>query len=133
MIRRPPRSTRTDTLFPYTTLFRSRTPAISARPELETRPRRLIAEPAATIALAAPPDRAFFAWLAIPPRHRLHPAIWRARTPYGSLERALPPSCFHPPPPAAPRISHIAANPPKRSNEPRLRKEWCRTVTPRRS
>src|SRR3546814_17331601 len=26
MIRRPPRSTRTDTLFPYTTLFRSRTP-----------------------------------------------------------------------------------------------------------
>src|SRR3546814_10751911 len=27
MIRRPPRSTRTDTLFPYTTLFRSREPA----------------------------------------------------------------------------------------------------------
>src|SRR3546814_2373805 len=26
MIRRPPRSTRTDTLFPYTTLFRSKTP-----------------------------------------------------------------------------------------------------------
>src|SRR3546814_7330947 len=26
MIRRPPRSTRTDTLFPYTTLFRSRYP-----------------------------------------------------------------------------------------------------------
>src|SRR3546814_9175501 len=29
MIRRPPRSTRTDTLFPYTTLFRSRTLAIA--------------------------------------------------------------------------------------------------------
>src|SRR3546814_1454569 len=28
MIRRPPRSTRTDTLFPYTTLFRSCNPAI---------------------------------------------------------------------------------------------------------
>src|SRR3546814_15545508 len=28
MIRRPPRSTRTDTLFPYTTLFRSRAVAI---------------------------------------------------------------------------------------------------------
>src|SRR3546814_17839580 len=28
MIRRPPRSTRTDTLFPYTTLFRSNTAAI---------------------------------------------------------------------------------------------------------
>src|SRR3546814_7298146 len=27
MIRRPPRSTRTDTLFPYTTLFRSARPA----------------------------------------------------------------------------------------------------------
>src|SRR3546814_10474256 len=27
MIRRPPRSTRTDTFFPYTTLFRSRRPA----------------------------------------------------------------------------------------------------------
>src|SRR3546814_11896196 len=49
MIRRPPRSTRTDTLFPYTTLFRStrhlyleveRTPRIRARlaaePDLET-------------------------------------------------------------------------------------------------
>src|SRR3546814_3775026 len=30
MIRRPPRSTRTDTLFPYTTLFRSATPSIIA-------------------------------------------------------------------------------------------------------
>src|SRR3546814_4594379 len=30
MIRRPPRSTRTDTLFPYTTLFRSIWPARSA-------------------------------------------------------------------------------------------------------
>src|SRR3546814_6749056 len=28
MIRRPPRSTRTDTLFPYTTLFRSKTPLV---------------------------------------------------------------------------------------------------------
>src|SRR3546814_6906094 len=31
MIRRPPRSTRTDTLFPYTTLFRSRQHARLAR------------------------------------------------------------------------------------------------------
>src|SRR3546814_6455652 len=31
MIRRPPRSTRTDTLFPYTTLFRSRLPRTGAR------------------------------------------------------------------------------------------------------
>src|SRR3546814_12639240 len=32
MLRRPPRSTRTDTLFPYTTLFRSRPPLRRARP-----------------------------------------------------------------------------------------------------
>src|SRR3546814_5162482 len=31
MIRRPPRSTRTDTLFPYTTLFRSELPQAGAR------------------------------------------------------------------------------------------------------
>src|SRR3546814_3585175 len=31
MIRRPPRSTRTDTLFPYTTLFRSPAGALSER------------------------------------------------------------------------------------------------------
>src|SRR3546814_13173512 len=31
MIRRPPRSTRTDTLFPYTTLFRSQLPGIRAQ------------------------------------------------------------------------------------------------------
>src|SRR3546814_15406451 len=36
MIRRPPRSTRTDTLFPYTTLFRSRgplSPAANMKPK----------------------------------------------------------------------------------------------------
>src|SRR3546814_3252891 len=32
MIRRPPRSTRTDTLFPYTTLFRSVSPNSSRTP-----------------------------------------------------------------------------------------------------
>src|SRR3546814_16798997 len=32
MIRRPPRSTRTDTLFPYTTLFRSRFASPAYRP-----------------------------------------------------------------------------------------------------
>src|SRR3546814_8194430 len=33
MIRRPPRSTRTDTLFPYTTLFRSARLSRTARPD----------------------------------------------------------------------------------------------------
>src|SRR3546814_13528950 len=38
MTRRPPRSTRTDTLFPYTTLFRSRREALPALPGLSHRP-----------------------------------------------------------------------------------------------
>src|SRR3546814_13415503 len=37
MIRRPPRSTRTDTLFPYTTLFRSPSPGV---PQAYARTRR---------------------------------------------------------------------------------------------
>src|SRR3546814_4338229 len=36
MIRRPPRSTRTDTLFPYTTLFRSSSPIDSLQDEPTT-------------------------------------------------------------------------------------------------
>src|SRR3546814_8713055 len=46
MIRRPPRSTRTDTLFPYTTLFRSARlePAIGVHPEL-IRPQVPLCEP----------------------------------------------------------------------------------------
>src|SRR3546814_9938048 len=42
MIRRPPRSTRTDTLFPYTTLFRSRTAGAAPRahPPRRNAPRR---------------------------------------------------------------------------------------------
>src|SRR3546814_424374 len=35
MIRRPPRSTRTDTLFPYTTLFRSQKPGAAVRARIE--------------------------------------------------------------------------------------------------
>src|SRR3546814_7399467 len=46
MIRRPPRSTRTDTLFPYTTLFRSRAAACTANPRRAAAPRRT-ARPAA--------------------------------------------------------------------------------------
>src|SRR3546814_16443135 len=35
MIRRPPRSTRTDTLFPYTTLFRSTDNGVEREPKVE--------------------------------------------------------------------------------------------------
>src|SRR3546814_2694999 len=37
MIRRPPRSTRTDTLFPYTTLFRSKAAYMASAPRLSRR------------------------------------------------------------------------------------------------
>src|SRR3546814_3815285 len=38
MVRRPPRSTRTDTLFPYTTLFRSRRRLLEAAAEIVRQP-----------------------------------------------------------------------------------------------
>src|SRR3546814_11593414 len=50
MIRRPPRSTRTDTLFPYTTLFRSPTVAVNVsalqlvQPDFPGLVRRLVEE-----------------------------------------------------------------------------------------
>src|SRR3546814_4516959 len=50
MIRRPPRSTRTDTLFPYTTLFRS-------RDRRHRSPRRRPGRTAAPAARYAPPLR----------------------------------------------------------------------------
>src|SRR3546814_11246897 len=42
MIRRPPRSTRTDTLFPYTTLFRSNRRRRQINHQLAIRPERRI-------------------------------------------------------------------------------------------
>src|SRR3546814_14125157 len=42
MIRRPPRSTRTDTLFPYTTLFRSHRALDSRIPNPQSRPPSVI-------------------------------------------------------------------------------------------
>src|SRR3546814_6650402 len=64
MIRRPPRSTRTDTLFPYTTLFRSRG--------------------SGCIACNSPA----MAWALAPP-WRCRASIW----PYGTFE-ARPPTCL---------------------------------------
>src|SRR3546814_13615195 len=59
MIRRPPRSTRTDTLFPYTTLFRSRIMAADlrlhrGRPVTASEPARLRPD-LALIAAQVPP------------------------------------------------------------------------------
>src|SRR3546814_7783298 len=73
MIRRPPRSTRTDTLFPYTTLFRSRLIAqafAAAGIQLVARPNfcspdkleksRLLAPLKNATVVAAPEEIAFF-------------------------------------------------------------------------
>src|SRR3546814_6394421 len=66
MIRRPPRSTRTDTLFPYTTLFRSRPrcppPADDGRRDGGTdlrriRPAGLFRDPSAPRAVTRPAVR----------------------------------------------------------------------------
>src|SRR3546814_731425 len=53
MIRRPPRSTRTDTLFPYTTLFRSRRPAAPCAPAPGARAPLRSARPASRCATRA--------------------------------------------------------------------------------
>src|SRR3546814_13321856 len=67
MIRRPPRSTRTDTLFPYTTLFRSRggrarSASVSDRPRSSGRPFGANADMAQTrrTGVASSPRRAMF-------------------------------------------------------------------------
>src|SRR3546814_13325627 len=61
MIRRPPRSTRTDTLFPYTTLFRSAAalwPVGAGRVPLPRRTLRKLVDPACRAAGdSARPDR----------------------------------------------------------------------------
>src|SRR3546814_9848159 len=53
MIRRPPRSTLTDTLFPYTTLFRSPASRHDRRPAAPAEPGRGRHSPAPTAATAA--------------------------------------------------------------------------------
>src|SRR3546814_9112537 len=54
MIRRPPRSTRTDTLFPYTTLFRSRLLALFAFGSLAVHAQQGDAAPASAASAATP-------------------------------------------------------------------------------
>src|SRR3546814_15470242 len=54
MIRRPPRSTRTDTLFPYTTLFRSKCPARCSGPASRLRPYSVVVERRAVLARGPP-------------------------------------------------------------------------------
>src|SRR3546814_1089997 len=59
MLRRPPRSTRTDTLFPYTTLFRSREDdrraiGFGGAEDVEPRARDALEHPVAGVWIVAP-------------------------------------------------------------------------------
>src|SRR3546814_20441538 len=106
MIRRPPRSTRTDTLFPYTTLFR-RPPA--GRPDARAVLAHDVAEPA-----AAPAHRRGVGGAGDGPHHpdRQPEAAGAARAGdgYGRRRRpARPPAVDHPggPPPAGPGDAHL--------------------------
>src|SRR3546814_6521624 len=89
MIRRPPRSTRTDTLFPYTTLFRSactpRAPARyrSARPALRRGLFGIERRPAA-------PDQRYHARTsAAPPVARQRPRIGRSEEHTSELQSLM--------------------------------------------
>src|SRR3546814_4365479 len=98
MIRRPPRSTRTDTLFPYTTLFRSlmlgpagrammkgETPVLIAEPPVRRTQRASRADRAAANPVGAPlfdalraMRRELAAEAGVPPYVIFHDAVLRA-------------------------------------------------------
>src|SRR3546814_9804946 len=64
MIRRPPRSTRTDTLFPYTTLFRSRLVGIDQYDNLESG-QGFYAVSDLAISYKRPPDWTMTCWWSV--------------------------------------------------------------------
>src|SRR3546814_3010010 len=71
MIRRPPRSTRTDTLFPYTTLFRSSVLSAAGGEDLEQLVRRPAGQvPAARASAVLDGDRVARVLEVVPARHR---------------------------------------------------------------
>src|SRR3546814_11965700 len=82
MIRRPPRSTRTDTLFPYTTLFRSL--AIGLRGAAVGRPELFVDQ--------RQEDRP-----AAVGRRQRHPAQPERRRPLALARTEHPPASAHPP------------------------------------
>src|SRR3546814_12074705 len=57
MIRRPPRPTRTDTLFPYTTLFRSGIGRIGRKEDVRALIKVFTAEASEVVLVVAPADR----------------------------------------------------------------------------
>src|SRR3546814_1934565 len=103
MIRRPPRSTRTDTLFPYTTRFRSTPAHAASRARPAGRPdgppanthragRRNRQPPRRTEPPRRAPQTAAAASCRRPPEHLLQPDPERARDPERQLQRRrIPP------------------------------------------
>src|SRR3546814_17673125 len=117
MIRRPPRSTRTDTLFPYTTLFRA---VLEARSEGRKAPPLGGFAPAGSRPAAAP-DRFAILTPGIPPDEPASPA--RLLLESGSFKRGTPAATT---PPAAPtqlafqqRQADRAALKPERQGSPK--------------
>src|SRR3546814_9953647 len=84
MIRRPPRSTRTDTLFPYTTLFRSGPQAghRHRRPDpFRQECRRMTALPDATAYAARRPGPLKVSFEFFPPKSaEMEESLWRSVT-----------------------------------------------------
>src|SRR3546814_20130075 len=82
MIRRPPRSTRTDTLFPYTTLFRSKTAALE---QLSTDEQAVafepspLSQPLQSLCPEAPASDAIAIWTPISPASMADRLMPRAR------------------------------------------------------
>src|SRR3546814_15221512 len=87
MIRRPPRSTRTDTLFPYTTLFRSRPAHVARLLALQDAGRLVLAGPRPNIDAADPGEAGFSGSLVVAEFESLAAAqAWAGDDPYVSSE-----------------------------------------------
>src|SRR3546814_15224141 len=86
MIRRPPRSTRTDTLFPYTTLFRSDAGFVLRLPEFDGDPEDGYREHAPALHTGSPGGARLHVLRRVPPHWGFSGA---AGTPSGS-GRSLP-------------------------------------------
>src|SRR3546814_14962581 len=113
MIRRPPRSTRTDTLFPYTTLFRSEGETVTILADGALHPDRVVAGGAVSLQMPAS-----VAHVGLPYRHPFTSltleAAAAAGTAVGTVKRvhALPLVLLHPlGPPIRPSIAQQNAVP----------------------
>src|SRR3546814_20083058 len=117
MIRRPPRSTRTDTLFPYTTLCRSLAAPASFEPDAPSSaaPHReaqdddaaFLRTPSRPGVPAPPPAAVQLRYRRYPPADRGAGASSalsssRATSPPAPADTPLPSSTHRPPPPSAP-------------------------------